>query len=102
MSKALGGTYDSITNKGKFVLSFSRNSEGLFSVYINSILIASHSDTRPFHRINNIQNCRFSIGPNDLQNETNVDLYTQIRFSKSLDDVTIRKVHVALMDQFNI
>ena len=44
LSKALGGTYDSITNKGIFVLSFSKNSEGLFSGYINCILITSHSD----------------------------------------------------------
>ena len=88
-----------------FLHCFSRNSEGLFSVYNNSILIASHSGTRLFHWINNIQNCRFSIGPNDIQNETNVDLFFevyQIHFSKSLDDVTIRKVHFALMDKFNI
>ena len=36
----------------KYVLSLSRNSEGVFAIYLNSVLVFSHTDNRPFHRIN--------------------------------------------------
>ena len=40
----------------KYVLSLSRNSEGVFAIHLNSVLVFSHTDNRPFHRINGDKN----------------------------------------------
>ena len=90
----------------KFVLSLSRDSNGLFTVYFNSIKLFSHTDTRAFRRIDQqtgqIQQADYSIGGASFANGTSMNLYCQLHFTKSLSENMIIKIHTELMEHYNV
>ena len=80
----------------KCVMSYSRDSDGLFAIRINSIQIHSVVDSRPFHRINGIEDCKYMIGAGG------VHLYCHLHFSKSLNQTTIKRIHAELMAHYGL
>ena len=85
------------------VLSFSRDSDGKFAIYLNSVLIYSHADARPFRRINNIEDADYFIGASFFLNDTtSTKLYCQLHFSKSLSADMIKRIHAELMTHYDI
>ena len=90
----------------KFVLSLSRDSNGIFTVYLNSIKLFSHTDTRPFRRISQqtgqIEQADYSIGSASFTNDTTMNLYCQLHFTKSLSENMIIKIHSELMEHYSI
>ena len=80
----------------KCVVSYSRDSDGLFAIRINSIQIHSVVDNRPFHRINDIEDCQYMIGAGGIH------LYCHLHFSKSFNQATIKRVHAELMAHYGL
>ena len=86
----------------KFVTSYARNSEGLFTLYVNSILIHSNLDTDPFSRTNGIEDCDYRIGGTQFFNGTTSKLFCHLHFVESLSSHTIQRIHTELMAHYNI
>ena len=59
LSAALDKPVSSMTDllSTKCVISYARNSEGLFTLHVNFILIHSNLETDPFFRTNGIEDC---------------------------------------------
>ena len=53
-----------------YVLSLSRNSEGVFAIHLNSVLVFSHTDNRPFHRINGDKKPEYRFGGTHFAQDT--------------------------------
>ena len=105
LTSALGTAVSTITDivGHKCVLSFSRDSDGRFAIYLNSVLIDSQTDTRPFHRINNIEDAAYFIGASRFLSYTNESkLYCHLHFSKSLSEGEIKRIHTELMTHYDI
>ena len=77
LSSALGGEVSSIGDLSghKCVMSFSRNSDGQFEIYFNSILVYSHTDTGPFQRLNGVEEAAFMVGGQSFSNGTTSKFY---------------------------
>ena len=86
----------------KCVISYARNSEGLFTLYVNSILIHSNLDTDPFSRTNGIEDCDYRIGGTQFFNGTTSKLFCHLHFVESLSSHTIQGIHTELMAHYNI
>ena len=86
----------------KCVISYARNSEGLFTLYVNSILIHSNLDTVPFSRTNGIEDCNYSIGGTQFFNGTSSKLFCHLHFAESLSSHTIQRIHTELMTHYDI
>ena len=104
LTMALGkpsSNFDGILNQ-RCVISYSRDLDGLFSIYINSVLIYSEIDHAPFHRLNGIEDCDYYIGSSAHYNGTTTKLYSHLHFAKSLDESIIKRIHVELMTHYDI
>ena len=89
----------------KYVLSLSRNSEGVFAIHLNSVLVFSHtdkSDNRPFHRINGDKKPEYRFGGTHFAQDTTLKFYCQLHFAKDLSEDMIKRIHAELMTHYNI
>eukprot|EP00117_Sycon_ciliatum_P025862 scpid7865/ scgid21371/ len=104
LSAALDKPVSSMTDLlgTKCVISYARNSEGLFTLYVNSILIHSNLDTVPFSRTNGIEDCNYSIGGTQFFNGTSSKLFCHLHFAESLSSHTIQRIHTELMAHYDI
>ena len=104
LSSALGQTANPIGDlRGQtVVMSFSRDLNGLFTIYINSILLYSHMDTNPFRRVNGIEECDYAVGCSGYGGDTSSRFYCQLHFAKSLDQNTVQRIHAELMTHYGV
>ena len=86
----------------KYVLSLSRNSEGVFAIHLNSVLVFSHTDNRPFHRINGDKKPEYRFGGTHFAQDTTLKFYCQLHFAKDLSEDMIKRIHTELMTHYNI
>ena len=86
----------------KYVLSLSRNSEGVFAIHLNSVLVFSHTDNRPFHRINGDQKPEYRFGGIHFAQDTTLKFYCQLHFAKDLSEDIIKRIHAELMTHYNV
>ena len=84
----------------KYVLSLSRNSEGVFAIYLNSVLVFSHTDNRPFHRISGNEDAEYRFRGTHFANSTTLKLYCQLHLSKDLSKDMIKRIHAELMKHY--
>ena len=105
LSTALGETATKIQDivGKKCVLSYSRDAQGDFFVYLNSILIFTHTgNDKPFTRAHGIDTANYYIGGSRFFNATTQKLYCQLHFSKSLSPELIKRIHAQLMTHYGI
>ncbi|XP_065197646.1 uncharacterized protein LOC135829169 [Sycon ciliatum] len=100
LDKPVSSTTDLLGTK--CVISYARNSEGLFTLYVNSFLIHSNLDTDPFSRTNGIEDCDYRIGGTRFFNGTTSKLFCHLHFAESLSSHTIQRIHTELMAHYNI
>ena len=86
----------------KYVLSLSRNSEGVFAIHLNSVLVFSHTDNRPFHRINGDKKPEYRFGGTHFAQDTTLKFYCQLHFAKDLSEDMIKRIHAELMTHYNV
>ena len=86
----------------KYVLSLSRNSEGVFAIHLNSVLVFSHTDNRPFHRINGDKKPEYRFGGTHFAQDTTLRFYCQLHFAKDLSEDMIKRIHAELMTHYFI
>ena len=86
----------------KYVLSLSRNSEGVFAIHFNSVLVFSHTDNRPFHRTSGDQKPEYRFGGTHFAQDTTLKFYCQLHFAKDLSEDMIKRNHAELMTHYNI
>ena len=86
----------------KYVLSLSRNSEGVFAIHLNSVLVFSHTDNRPFHRINGDKKPEYRLGGTHFAQDTTLRFYCQLHFAKDLSEDMIKRIHAELMTHYNV
>ena len=86
----------------KYVLSLSRNSEGVFAIYLNSVLVFSHTDNSPFHRIKGSEDAEYRFGGTNFADDTTLKFYCQLHFSKDLSEDMIKRIHAELMTHYNV
>ena len=86
----------------KYVLSLSRNSEGALAIHLNSVLVFSHTDNRPFHRINCDQKPEYRFGGTHFAQDTTLKFYCQLHFAKDLSEDMIKRIHAELMTHYFI
>ena len=86
----------------KYVLSLSRNSEGVFAIHLNSVLVFSHTDDRPFHRINGDKKPEYRFGGTHFAQDTTLKFYCQLHFAKDLSEDMIKRIHAELMTHYNV
>ena len=86
----------------KYVLSLSRNSEGVFAIHLNSVLVFSHTDNRPFHRINGDKKPEYHFGGTHFAQDTTLKFYCQLHFAKDLSEDMIKRIHAELMTHYFI
>ena len=86
----------------KYVLSLSRNSEGVFAIHLNSVLVFSHTDNRPFHRTSGDQKPEYRFGGTHFAQDTTLKFYCQLHFAKDLSEDMIKRIHAELMTHYNI
>ena len=84
------------------MLSLSRNSEGVFAIYLNSVLVFSHKDKRPFDRINGNEDAEYRFGGTHFANDTTLKFYCHLHFAKDLSEDMIIRIHTELMTHYNI
>ena len=58
----------------------SRNSEGVFAIHLNSVLVFSHTDNRPFHRINGDKKPEYHFGGTHFAQDTNPQVLLSVAF----------------------
>ena len=105
LSTALGETATKIQDivGKKCVLSYSRDAQGDFFVYLNSILIFTHTgNDKPFTRAHGIDTANYYISGSRFFNATTQKLYCQLHFSKSLSPELIKRIHAQLMTHYRI
>ena len=103
LSTALGETVTKIQHivGKKCVLSYSRDEQGDFFIYVNSILIFTHTgDDKPF--IRNRDMAHYYIGGSKFLNATTQKFYCHLHFSKSLSPDLIKRMHAQLMTHYGI
>ena len=103
LSTALGETATKIHDivGKKCVLSYSRDEQGDFFIYLNSILIFTHTgDAKPF--IQNGDTVNYYMGGSKFFNETTQKLFCHLHFSKSLSPDHIKRIHAQLMTHYGI
>ena len=86
----------------KYVLSLSRNSEGVFAIHLNSVLVFSHTDNRPFHRTSGDQKPEYRFGGIHFAQDTTLKFYCQLHFAKDLSEDIIKRIHAELMTHYNV
>ena len=86
----------------KYVLSLSRNSEGVFAIHLNSVLVFSHTDNRPFHRISGDKKPEYRFGGTHFAQDTTLKFYCQLHFAKDLSEDMIKRIHAELMTHYFI
>ena len=86
----------------KYVLSLSRNSEGVFAIHLNSVLVFSHTDNRPFHCINGDKKPEYRFGGTHFADDTTPKFYCQLHFAKDLSEDMIKRIHAELMTHYNV
>ena len=77
----------------KYLFSLSRNSKGVFAIHLNSVLVFSHTDNRPFHRINGDKKPEYRFGGAHFAQDTTLMFYCQLHFSKDLSEDMIKRIH---------
>ena len=98
LSTALGETVTKIHDivGKKCVLSYSRDEQGDFFIYVNSILIFTHTgDAKPF--IQDGDTVNYYMGGSKFFNKTTQKFYCHLHFSKSLSPDLIKRMHAQLM-----
>ena len=85
----------------KYVLSLSRNSEGVFAIYLNSVLVFSHTDNRLLHRISGNEDAEYRFGGTHFANETTLKFYCHLHFAKDLSEDRIKRIDEELMTHYN-
>ena len=86
----------------KYVLSLSRNSEGVFAIHLNSVLVFSHTDNRPFHRTSGDKKPEYRFGGTHFAQDTTLKFYCQLHFAKDLSEDMIKRIHAELMTHYNV
>ena len=86
----------------KYVLSLSRNSEGVFAINLNSVLVFSHTDNRLFHRISGDEIAEYRFGGTHFANSTTLKFYYQLHFSEDISKDMIKRFHAELMTHYFI
>ena len=61
LGKSVSHTQQIAGQKYAYVLSLSRNSGGVFAINLNSVLVFSHTDNRPFHCINGNEDAEYHL-----------------------------------------
>ena len=85
----------------KYVLSLSRNS-GVFAIHLNSVLVFSNTDNRPFHRTSGDQKPEYRFGGTHFAQDTTLKFYCQLHFAKDLSEDMIKRIHAELMTHYNV
>ena len=86
----------------KYVLSLSRNSEGVFAIHLNSVLVFSHTDNRPFHRTSGDQKHEYRVGGIHFAQDTTLKFYCQLHSAKDVSEDMIKRIHAELMTHYFI
>ena len=86
----------------KYVLSLSRNSEGAFAIHLNSVLVFSHTDNRPFYRISGDRKPEYRFGGTHFAQDTTLKFYCQLHFAKDLSEDMIKRIQAELMTHYFI
>ena len=79
-----------------------KNSEGVFAIHLNSVLVFSHTDNRPFHRTNGDKKPLYRFGGTHFADDTTLKFYCQLHFSKDLSEDMIKRIHAELMTHYNV
>ena len=102
LNKALGvSSIQEMVNK-RCVLSYARNLDGKYTIHINSVLIFSHPDSKPFTPADGSENVVYHVGGSGFQSTTAQKCYCQLHFTKSLPEPAIKRIHTTLMTHYGI
>ena len=74
----------------------------MFAIHLNSVLVFSHTDNRPFHRINGDKKPEYHFGGTHFAQDTTLKFYCQLHFAKDLSEDMIKRIHAELMTHYFI
>ena len=86
----------------KYMLSLSRNSEGVFAIYLNSVLVSRTQTIDRFIASMVTKKLEYRFGGTHFAQDTILKFYCQLHFAEDLSEDMIKRIHAELMTHYNI